>query len=67
MKGPNVAHCDGVRKHRAVAVQLKSVEERDDRECDGPAQAGANDQKPERTVIEAQCPAGHLNDCPCQA
>ena len=64
---PNVPDRDGVRKHRAVAIELEPIEKCDDGECDGPTQARANDQKSERSVIEAKCPAGHFNDCPRQA
>ena len=67
MEGPNVPDRDSVRKHRAVAIELELIEKCDDWECDGPTQAGANDQKSEQAVIEAKCPAGHVNDCPCQA
>ena len=67
VEGPNIPDRDSVRKHRAVAIELELIEKCDDKECDGPTQARANDQKPERTVIEAQCPAGHVNDCPYQA
>src|SRR6185295_15561062 len=54
MEGPNIPNRDGIRKHRAVAIELELMEKRDDRECDGPTEARANDQKSQRTVIEAQ-------------
>ena len=67
VEGPNIPNRDSVRKHRAVAIEFELVKKCDDRECDGPTQTCSDDQKPERTVIEAQRLAGHVNDCPHKA
>ena len=67
MEGPNIPNRDSIRKHRAVAVEFELVEKCNHGECDGPTQTRSNDQKPERTVLEAQGPAGHVNGCPHKA
>jgi hypothetical protein len=53
MKRPNVLHRDGVGKHRAIAVKLQLMAERNDNECHRPAQAASNDQKPVSASVDA--------------
>ena len=44
VKGPDVLDCDGIGKHRAIAIKLELIPERDGNERDRPAQTGANHQ-----------------------
>ena len=64
---PDIADCDSVGKHRAVAIELELVEKRDHSECNGPAQTYSDIRNRNAKVIETQRAAWTCNDCPHKA
>ena len=62
---PDILDRDGIGKHRAVGVKLQLIDERDDDECDRPAQTnsdhqGAQASESERMVGHDMVPTSPL-------
>ena len=63
MERPNILDCNGVGKHRPVAIELKLTGDCDNDKCEGPAQARCDDHASEQGVLLTQRHIAHLSDC----